>query len=100
MTRCPNDINITKVMDALKEINLQEKAACHEKDILIFHKIFLGEIARLGRINEFRFVGKFKIKALKLFQDLALGLKMFKKGKFVFKAEKINGISGLRKLIR
>lgn len=100
MTRCPNDIKITKVLDVLKEIAITEGVKTKQRDLRIFHKSFLNDIKKGGRINEFRLVSNLKMKTFKFFSDLGLGMKMFKKGKFVFKPEKIKGIDKLKGLFK
>lgn len=100
MTRCPNNINITKVLDVLKEISQEEKTKCAETDILIFYKMFLEQIKKYGRINEIRLLAGFKIKTLNFFQDLGLGFKMFKNRKFTFTPEKIKDINKLEEIMR
>ncbi len=37
-TRCPNDIDIARVMDALRQVAIEEGAAISEPDALKFHK--------------------------------------------------------------
>lgn len=100
MTRCPNDINITKVLDVLKQISQEEEAKCMEKNVLTFHKMFLEEVKKYGRINEVRLLTWLKMKTLNFFKDLGLGIKMFKKKKFTFTPEIIKEVNRLREIMR
>jgi len=93
-TRCPNDINIVKVMDTLREIALSE-GYTKESNIPMFHSIFLGCIKSKGRVHELSLILRYMItsgaifKFKKLFSDMILGLKMFLRGKLTILPGKI-----------
>src|SRR5664279_639854 len=40
-SRCPQNFDLAKFMDAMREISLQEKIAVNESDTVEFHKAFL-----------------------------------------------------------
>ena len=50
--RCPNSIDIAKVMDTLREISARSGAVPGEKKISLFHKFFLGLTKYTGRTWE------------------------------------------------
>jgi len=50
--RCPNSIDIAKVMDTLRSISTNSGAVPGEKSISLFHKIFLGLTKYTGRTWE------------------------------------------------
>ena len=50
--RCPNSIDIAKVMDTLRSISTNSGAVPGEKKISLFHKIFLGLTKYTGRTWE------------------------------------------------
>ena len=52
ITRCPNEVDIARMMDVLRETAINEGVAANEKNVLSFHKAFLGSIKSRGRINE------------------------------------------------
>ena len=81
-TRCPNDIDISAVMDALRQIALAEGATIGERDALLFHRLFLGVVQRLGRSHEAASLGLFKVFSHTPFiQDMDAGLNLFVRGK-------------------
>ncbi len=81
-TRCPNDIDISAVMDALRQVALAENAAIGERDALLFHRLFTGVVQRLGRSHEAATLGLFKVLShTPLTQDMAAGLNLFRRGK-------------------
>jgi heterodisulfide reductase subunit C len=79
--RCPNDIDIAKIMDTLRHIAIHSKVSPGEKDIPLFHSVFLDEIKSKGRIHELSLILKFKAKTRDFFKDAGLGWKMFRLGK-------------------
>lgn len=81
-TRCPNDIDIAAVMDALRQIAVAEGYPAGEPDALLFHRLFLGVVRRLGRSHEAAMLGLFKILShVPLVQDMDAGVKLFLRGK-------------------
>jgi len=80
-TRCPNDIDIGKVMDWLRQEAVRAGVAPAEKEVPLFHSAFLDSIRSHGRVHELGMMAHYKLKTGKLFDDFKLGWKMFTKGK-------------------
>lgn len=86
-TRCPNEIDIVRFMDVLRRESLKEGLKGPIDKIPQFHKVFLGEVEKRGRICELGLVFRYKLKAggffplKKFYEDVSLGLKMFLKGR-------------------
>jgi len=80
-TRCPNNVDMPKLMDTLREMSLLEKAAIKERRIAAFHDSFLTSLKRWGKPHELSLLLWFKLKTGDFFGDLGLGLKMLVKGK-------------------
>ena len=89
--RCPNDIDIAKVMDTLRHIALGSGIKPAERDISIFHSVFLDSIKSRGRIHELGLIWQFKAKTRDFMKDVSLGLRMFKKGKIKLFPSKFGG---------
>jgi heterodisulfide reductase subunit C2 len=79
-TRCPNDIDIARVMDGLREMSL-EAGLVAEREVSMFHRSFLNGIKLVGKTNESVLIGQYKALSRRVFDDLGLGLVMFLKGK-------------------
>lgn len=97
-TRCPNEIDIAKVMDWLRQIALQKGVTPAEKEVSLFHAAFLHSIRTHGRVHELGMMVRYKMKTGKFFDDFKLGWKMFTKGKlklFPSRVNKKKEISGL-----
>jgi heterodisulfide reductase subunit C len=81
-TRCPNDIDIAAVMDALRQMAVSAGGRAGERDVLLFHRLFLGVVRLLGRSHEAALLGLFKILAhVPLANDVGAGLGLFVRGK-------------------
>ena len=79
--RCPNDIDIAKIMDTLRHLAIRSGIKPGEKDIPVFHSVFLDEIKSRGRIHELSLILRFKLKTRDFLKDAGLGWKMFRVGK-------------------
>ncbi len=51
-TRCPNEIHIGILMDALREMAMEEGIPAKEKNIHLFHEAFIQSVRRGGRAHE------------------------------------------------
>ena len=89
--RCPNNIDIAKIMDTLRGLSLHSGIKAGEKDIPIFHSVFLDTIKSKGRIHELSLILQFKLKTRDFFKDAGLGLKMYRKGKIKLFPSKFGG---------
>jgi len=92
-TRCPNEIEISKLMDDLKQEVLKGGGKTSQEAIDRFHKVFLNNIKNFGRINETLLLGVYQMKSswsdLKkgwidfsgLLKNAGLGMSMLKRGR-------------------
>ena len=78
--RCPNSIDIAKIMDTLRSISARSGAVSGEKNISMFHKFFLGLTKYTGRTWEPGFV-LYELKSGGLGGFMGWGLKAFLKGR-------------------
>ena len=81
ITRCPNKVDIARMMDALREMAIESGVGAKEKNVLKFHEAFLSGMKMGGRINEPIMMVQYKLKSMDLFSDALLGIEMFLKGK-------------------
>lgn len=78
--RCPNSIDIAKVMDTLRSVSTNAGVASGEKNISLFHKIFLGLTKYTGRTWE-PGMGLYIMQTGGLFGMMGWTKKMFFKGR-------------------
>lgn len=91
-TRCPQSVNIAGVLDALKQISIEQNVTAKRyEDTVLFQKEFLNNIRRNGRTNELELVAFYKIRGflgnfnpLAALRDAMLGPKMLLRGKLHF----------------
>jgi len=79
-TRCPNSIDIAKVMDTLRSIAAKSGAAEGEKNIPMFHRFFLALTKYTGRTWEPGF-SLYELKSGGLGGFMGWGLKAFLRGR-------------------
>jgi heterodisulfide reductase subunit C len=80
-TRCPNEIDIAKVMDTLRQFSLAEGLATSLPRIPLFHKVYLRVIKALGRSHEAVMLVSYKLLSRDLFSDLDSGFALIMRGK-------------------
>jgi heterodisulfide reductase subunit C len=97
--RCPMEIDIPKLMDALRSESLaQKKTNPKAKDIIAFHRAFLDSVRYTGRLFEMGQIIDYKIRSRHFLQDLLQAPAMFFKGKLHLFPERIRGRSLLGRI--
>lgn len=81
-TRCPQGVDIAEVLATIKILMQHDKKKPQLPDVLKFNKEFLRNIKWFGRTYELGMVAMLKLATWNLTQDIGMGLKMLKKGKF------------------
>jgi len=97
-TRCPKGVELSKVMDALRQIATSDGIRPKESEVAKFHKVFLAAIERRGRVHEVEMLARYKLSTGRLFSDLALGAKMFAKGKLGLMPSRIKDTDEVRRI--
>ena len=95
---CPMAIDITGIMDVLRQTALREGAAVSEPDILYFHREVLESIRRHGRTHKLEIMMRFKVRTRNFFNDVDLGLRMLAKRKLDLRPSKIKNPQEIKKL--
>jgi heterodisulfide reductase subunit C2 len=100
-SRCPQEVKLSKVMDYLRQESLrQNKVNPKAKDILQFHKAFLGEVERNGKLNEVGLTIDYKLRTFHLFQDINNAPSMFLKGKLGILPQRVQNPGEIKKLFK
>jgi heterodisulfide reductase subunit C2 len=97
-TRCPNQIDIARVMDALRQMALAAGASIAEPDAVKFHKLFLFVVQNLGRMHEASLLVAYKLWTRNLLADMDSGTVMFVKGKVPILPKPIKGRKEVKKV--
>lgn len=82
--RCPQDIDIARVVDAIKIIADERKVTADAGNVRLFNRIWMTMLRFTGRMYEVGLVGSLNMLTRKPFNDIDLGKKMIKKGKLKF----------------
>jgi hypothetical protein len=75
----------------LRGLALRSGIEAGEKDIPLFHSVFLDTIKSKGRIHELSLIIQLKSKTKDFFKDAGLGWKMFRKGKIKLLPSRFGG---------
>ena len=97
-TRCPNEIDSSRVMDALRQMAVSGDVAIGEPDALRFHRLFLALIRQLGRMHEATLLGLYKLWTRHILADLDSGSRMFFKGKIPLTPHAVKGRKELKRI--
>lgn len=82
VSRCPNEVDVPKAIDHLRaEAVAGGLTHRNARDILAFHRAFLGTIGGRGRLYELELIARYKLATGHLLQDVAVAPAMFAKGK-------------------
>ncbi len=96
--RCPNDIDITAVMDHIRQKATAENIPCPVPEIKAFHENFIKNLSRRGRVHEIRMMGELNLKLKTPFKNIALAPKMIKEGNLKIKPPK--KVKGFKKWLK
>jgi heterodisulfide reductase subunit C len=80
-SRCPNDIDIPGVFDRLRSRWKDPAASCPEREVLEFHKSFLRDLKRRGRVHELRVMGEYNLAVRDPLRNARLALRLLRKGR-------------------
>ena len=97
-TRCPNEIDIGVLMDALREMAIEGGVPAKEKNIHLLHEAFVRSIKRGGRVHEATMLIDYKIRSKDFMTDLIPGMMLFVKGKIPLFPSFIKGRGEIKKI--
>ncbi len=80
-TRCPNQIDIPRLMDYMRKRAMEKGVEAAEPGISAFHNSFLKTVKHNGRLSELGMMRDYKMKTGEYFKDFKLGMALFKRGK-------------------
>ena len=99
-SRCPNDFEPAKFMDALREIAIKKNIIPADKKVQKFHKAFLDQIKANGRGYEVGLVAEYKLLTGALMQDVDVAPTMFFKGKLGLLPKRIKNTEKIKKIFK
>ena len=102
-TRCPNDIDIARIMDTLRQMSQREGVKSSQKNFPIFHSAFLSSIRRHGRVHESEMVVNYALRSEGLgglLKQASTGLAMFTRGKIRLLPPRLRTKSQVRNIFK
>jgi len=102
MTRCPQEFDIAKLMDALRQISHREGRVNPEAaGMAHFYEAFLDVTRRFGRLSEVGLTALYKMKRFpnEVMNDVFLAPGLMSRGKLHLVPKGIKGASSVRKII-
>jgi heterodisulfide reductase subunit C len=81
VTRCPCEVDLPRVMDALRAYALATRRPPALREVAVFHRVFLESVKRLGRVYEVGLIGGYNTLSGHLFDSMDLGWPMLVRGK-------------------
>ena len=108
-TRCPNEVDIAGTMDALKEMAIKEGVQIPEPKTYAFHKAFLDDVRKRGRMFEGKMMQSYLINSGELFrkvvdgsikEEVSLGWNMLKKGRLPLLPKGIKGKKEIKEILK
>jgi heterodisulfide reductase subunit C len=97
-SECPQAIDMSAIMDTLRQMAIEEGVPVAEPDILKFHDEVLKSIDRHGRTHKLEIMLRYKARKLDLFSDINVGLRMLAKRKLDLKPSKVRDIEKIHHL--
>jgi len=96
--RCPNGLDPARVVDALRELSMAEAPGRIPKAIAAFHRSFLEEVKRTGRMGEFGLVLRYKLRTGQFMKDVGSVPSMVIRGKLKPLVPSIKGVKDVRRI--
>jgi heterodisulfide reductase subunit C len=97
-TRCPNQIDIARVMDALRHMAVVEGAAIAEPDTIKFHRLFLALLRRTGRMHEAVLLPLYLLWTRDILDYVGTATSMLAKGKVPLVPKRVKGRGEVKRI--
>jgi heterodisulfide reductase subunit C2 len=97
-TRCPNGFDPAMLMDALREIALEDHPDDVPRRLAAFHRSFLDQIRAHGRVFELGLMIAYKLRTGALFDDATTVPGLLRRGKLPMTPRHIDGIDEIRRI--
>ncbi|HIE51116.1 MAG TPA: 4Fe-4S dicluster domain-containing protein [Armatimonadetes bacterium] len=94
-TRCPQEVDVARVMDALRRLAREEGYTAAEREVALFNENFLRNVCARGRVHELELVLRQNLRSGHLFRDAGKGPLMLAKGKFSLRVPKTKEVTAI-----
>ncbi len=90
-TRCPQNVDIAAMNDALRAMSRSAKRVVRGTSVPVFNDIFLKLVRKRGRVYEIGLMAAFKLRTMRLFEDVEKAPMMLAKGKLPLLGPRVRG---------
>jgi len=98
--RCPEDIDIAKIVDSIRKLALEAKGPLGEEKVVKFSEIFIDSIRKRGRVHELELVMRYNLAVRKPFKDAHLGPMMLTHRKLALLGHKIKEVGKIKEIFK
>ncbi|WP_243360178.1 4Fe-4S dicluster domain-containing protein [Fundidesulfovibrio terrae] len=98
-TRCPNEIDVARVMDVLRHMSRRQGFAAR-RPVKVFWDTFLESVRRHGRVFEAGLLASYVTKTGRVWTDMDLAPRILPKGKLKLKPHPIQGREEMEKIFK
>ncbi len=99
-SRCPMKIDVARVIETLRHRAIKEGVRPAERDIALFHRLFLAEVEALGRAYELGLGAAYGLLTLRPWANMGENAAMLRRGKVPFIPERAAGTGPLFEKVR
>lgn len=99
-TRCPMQIDIAGVMDALRIMAIDRAVALPDAHVKQFNRSFLGSVRRHGRVFEMGMMAAYKLRTRDFLSDVGKVPQMLAKGKLSLLPKQSGSAKQVREVFR
>ena len=108
-TYCPNEVGVAETINHLRTMAAQSSVVPKEKHLATFHRTFMEQLKRFGRVNEFWLMNAYtlkpgvlrdKIKSGLMKEEFFLGLDLLIKGRLQVLPKRSREIAKIKALYR
>jgi heterodisulfide reductase subunit C len=100
ITRCPQQVDIGAMNDALRVLSLREKLAPAATAVPVFNEAFLAGVRKRGRVHELGLMAVFKLRTKRFLEDMDKAPMMFRKRKLPLFGGRVAGRREREELFR
>lgn len=97
VTRCPRDVDLPALMDALRK-EARQKGTVAEKSVNLFNHLFLQSVEMFGRPHEMSMMMQYNLRSGQLLKDAFAAPELLKRGKMGLLPEKIHDNGAVKRI--
>ena len=79
---------------------MRQNITAQESKVPVFHNAFLKTVRTFGRVHELTLIGLYKWKTKTFFDDMELGMQMFRKGKIHLMPHRSSHLSEVKEVFK